>query len=83
MKNYANAKEILPPIIFDAVQKHFTGILYIPVSKSISSERYSLVISLKNKGVPIRDIAQISKITIRRVRQIIKKEEKKLHGKNF
>jgi predicted transcriptional regulator len=74
-KRYACAHAVLPPDLVEAVQSHFTGLLWVPSSKLFYTERKNLVLALKEEGVPIKEIARLAGISPRRVHQIIKKAE--------
>ena len=73
-KRYACAHAVLPPDLVEAVQAHFTGLLWVPSSKMFYAERKKLVLALKDEGVPIKEIARLAGISPRRVHQIVKKE---------
>ncbi|HUT54378.1 MAG TPA: helix-turn-helix domain-containing protein [bacterium] len=73
-KRYACAHAVLPADLVEAVQAHFTGLLWVPSSKLFYDERKKLVLALKEEGVPIKEIARLAGISPRRVHQIIKNE---------
>jgi len=68
---YGNARDVLPPDVLDAVRRHFTGLLWVPSDVGFYEERRTLVLALKGQGVPTREIARLSGVTPRRVRQIV------------
>ena len=68
---YANARDVLPPEVLDTVRRHFTGLLWVPSDVGFYEERRKLVLALKGQGVPTREIARLSGVTPRRVRQIV------------
>ena len=68
---YANARDVLPPEVLDTVQRYFTGLLWVPSDVGFYEERRKLVLALKGQGVPTREIARLSGVTPRRVRQIV------------
>ena len=68
---YANARDVLPSEVLDTVWQHFTGLLWVPSDVGFYEERRKLVLALKGKGVPTREIARLSGVTPRRVRQIV------------
>jgi predicted transcriptional regulator len=70
-RRYANAKDVLPPELLRAVQEQFTGLLWVPGDTCFYLERRRLVLALKNQGISTREIARLSGITPRRVRQIV------------
>ncbi len=68
---YANARDVLPPEVLDTVRRHFTGLLWVPSDVGFYEERRKLVLALKAQGVPTLEIARLSGVTPRRVRQIV------------
>ena len=68
---YANARDVLPSEVLDTVRQHFTGLLWVPSDVGFYEERRKLVLALKGQGVPTREIARLSSVTPRRVRQIV------------
>ncbi|MDX2177667.1 MAG: helix-turn-helix domain-containing protein [Candidatus Sumerlaeia bacterium] len=54
------------------MQLHFTGTLYVPQTPMHSDERERLVLALRLKGVPVREVAAMAGITPRRVQQILR-----------
>ena len=68
---YANARDVLPPEVLDTVRRHFTGLLWVPSDVGFYEERRKLVLALRGQGVPTREIARLSGVTPRRVRQIV------------
>jgi len=68
---YANARDVLPSEVLDTVRRHFTGLLWVPSDVGFYEERRKLVLALKVQGVPTREIARLSGVTPRRVRQIV------------
>lgn len=71
IKKYANAEHILPRELLKEVQKHHSGILWIPAPGSFYKERRQLVIALKSQGIESDEIASLAGITRRRVNQIL------------
>jgi predicted transcriptional regulator len=71
-RQYANAKKVLPPELLRSVQGHFTGLLWVPSTTSAHHKRRMLVLALKDQGTSTREIARLSGITRRRVRQIVR-----------
>ena len=55
----------------ELVRQHFTGLLWVPSDVGFYEERRKLVLALKGQGVPTREIARLSGVTPRRVRQIV------------
>ena len=45
-KRYANAKDVLPEELFEQIQKHYTGILWVPAPSRFYQERRDLVLAL-------------------------------------
>ena len=70
-RRYANAKDVLPPELLRAVQEQFTGLLWVPGDTCFYQERRRLVLALKSQGISTREIARLSGVTPRRVRQIV------------
>lgn len=70
-RDYANAKDVLPPDLLRSVQEHFTGLLWVPSDTCFYHERRRLVLALKDQGISTREIARLSGVTPRRVRQIV------------
>jgi len=70
-REYANAKDVLPPDLLRSVQEHFTGLLWVPSDTCFYHERRRLVLALKQQGISTREIARLSGVTPRRVRQIV------------
>jgi DNA-directed RNA polymerase specialized sigma24 family protein len=71
-RRYANAADVLPRDLFREVQRHFVGTLYVGSEGLFHSEREQLVLALKEKKVPVREIAAMAGITTRRVHQIVR-----------
>jgi hypothetical protein len=71
IKKYANAEQILPRELLKEVQKHHSGILWIPAPGSFYKERRQLVIALKSQRIETDEIASLAGITRRRVNQIL------------
>jgi predicted transcriptional regulator len=69
-RDYANAKDVLPPDLLRAVQEHFTGLMWVPSDTCFYHERRRLVLALKEQGISTCEIAKLSGVTPRRVRQI-------------
>jgi len=70
-RDYANAKDVLPPELLHAVQEHFTGLLWVPGDTCFYHERRRLVLALKDQGISTHEIARLSGVTTRRVNQIL------------
>ena len=49
MKNYANAKDVLPEELLRELKKHHTGFLWIPKNEN-REKRKKLVITLHGEG---------------------------------
>jgi len=81
-KPYANAEEVLPPELLEAVQKYHSGMLWVPVAQSFYQQRRRLVIALREQNISTEEIANLAGITSRRVNQILaqhKKEQSSRH----
>ncbi len=76
MKNYANAKDVLPKELYDQVVKHFKGMMYVS-EKIRPKEKRKLVIALNARDMDAKEIASIVGIGIRRVYQILSEESEK------
>ena len=72
-QKYGNAKNVLPPELLREVQKHFTGMMWVPAHPQFFALRRQLVLELKGQGVLTREIAKLAGVTTRRVRQIVAK----------
>ena len=57
-QKYANAKNVLPPELLGEVQKHFTGMMWVPAHTQFFVLRRRLVLALKAQGVSAREIAK-------------------------
>ena len=68
---YGNAKKVLPPELLSEVQKHFTGMMWVPDHTQRSALRRRLALELNGQGVLTREIAKLAGVTRRRVRQIV------------
>jgi hypothetical protein len=71
MKNYANAKEVLPDELLREVRKHHTGFLWVPKDNR-GAESKKLVMALHRQGADRKKISQVSGFSVRRVGQIIR-----------
>ena len=70
-KNYANAKDVLPQDLLDKVQKHYSGLLWIPAPGRFYQERWDLVVALHLQGVSTVEISNLAGVTVRRVNQVL------------
>ena len=70
-RQYANAKDVLPPDLLRTVQQHFAGLLWVPADTHLYAVRRKLVLALRDQGIHTREIAQLAGVTPRRVRQIL------------
>jgi hypothetical protein len=75
-KNYANARDVLPPELLEQVREHYTGNLYIP-GKDEVKPRTELIITLAKSGADTAEIARIAGVSTRRVNQVISKKRRK------
>jgi len=74
--NYANARDVLPPDLLEAVQRYHTGHLWVPPNESDEEkerqrERDRLILALRGEGLTGREIAERMNLTERRVWQIL------------
>ena len=76
MKNYQNARDVLPAELLRELRRYHTGALYVPAGDS-KFEREALVISMYERGATRKEISQLAGISIRRVSQIIKESKNK------
>ena len=77
MKQYANAKEVLPKRLYEQIKEHFTGLLYIPGDHSYAPGKREIVISLAKQGAGTAEIANIMALSTRRVNQILAGKRKR------
>ena len=75
-KNYANAKEVLPPELLEQIREHFTGTLYVP-GKDEAKPKTELIVTLAKSGADAAEIANIAGVSVRRVNQVISKKRRK------
>ena len=75
-KNYANAKDVLPPELLEQVREHFTGNLYIS-GKTDAHQKRELIITLAKSGADTAEIANIAGVSTRRVNQVISKKRRR------
>jgi len=69
-REYVNARDVLPPALLAEVQKHVTGLVWIPAPRIFYHQRRALIRTLLDQGVPTKDIARLAGISVRRVNQI-------------
>ena len=74
---YIHAEKVLPPELLREVQKHHTGLIYVPSDGAFYRERNSEVMRLHGQGLPTAEIARRIYLGPRRVRQIVKSETDK------
>ena len=67
---YRNARGVLPPELLAEVQQHITGLVWIPAPQTFYHERRKLILTLREQGVPTREIARLAGISVRRVNQV-------------
>lgn len=72
---YINGAEALPPDLLAQVQRHCTGLVWIPTPNTFFSERRELVGKLRQQGVSALEIAELAGISRRRVYQILAQEK--------
>jgi transposase-like protein len=75
-RNYANAKDVLPPELLKQVQEHYKGNLYIP-GKDEAKPRTELIVTLAKSGADTAEIARIAGVSTRRVNQVISKKRRR------
>jgi len=76
MKNYQNARDVLPAELLRELRRYHTGALYVPAGDS-TFEREALVVSMHERGATRKEISQLAGISVRRVSQIIKESKNK------
>ena len=59
-KRYANAKDVLPEELFEQIQKHYTGILWVPAPSRFYQERRDLVLALHLQGISSQEISNLA-----------------------
>lgn len=81
-RTYANARQVLPPDLLAAVQRHFSGgMLYVPpLPQAYYAERRKLVLDLHTRGVRTAEIARMACVSPRRVLQILAQAKKAKEG---
>lgn len=77
MRQYANAKKVLPEELYEKVKEHFTGLLYVPGDRSYDPGKREIVISLAKQGADTAEIANIMALSIRRVNQLLEGKRKR------
>lgn len=70
-RTYLNGREVLPPDVLAQVQKHASGLIWIPSPKTFFRERRQLILTLRGQGVPSKEIARLAGISVRRVNQVV------------
>jgi len=79
MKNYQNARDVLPAELLRELRRYHTGALYVPAGDS-KFERQALVVSMHERGATRKEISQLAGISVRRVSQIIRESKNKTGG---
>ncbi len=69
--SYLNGREVLPPDVLAEVQKHASGLIWIPSPKTFYHERRQLILTLREQGVPTKEIARLAGLSVRRVNQVV------------
>ena len=70
-RTYVNGRENLPPELLAEVQKHVSGLVWIPSPETFYRERRQLILTLRDQNVPTKEIARLAGISVRRVNQVI------------
>lgn len=73
---YTSAFDALPRRLLRQVQKHYTGLLWVPLYAQTHAERRQTIINLKNQGLKSSKIAQRVGLSRSRVNQILRAEAK-------
>jgi len=76
MKNYVNARDVLPDGLLRELRRYHSGALYVPAEDSMF-ERQALVVSMNERGATRKEISHLAGISVRRVSQIIKESKNK------
>ena len=77
MKEYKNARDVLPKALFEKVRKYYTGILYVPMDVD-HQKRRRIVMMLRKNGADAKEIAAILGVTPSRIHKIIQEEREKM-----
>jgi hypothetical protein len=81
---YKNAADILPEELVNEIRKYFTGgMLWVPMTGTDHKERDEIIVSLKNNGVPTKEIAALAKLTPCHIRRIVHKHSGSQTGANI
>lgn len=81
---YANAAEILPDELLKEVQRYFPdGLLWVPKGGFDHKERADLAVKLIEKGAPVKEVAELAKMSPRHVRRLVKKHAEKTGADNI
>lgn len=71
---YANAAKIFPKALLDEMRRYFPGgLIWVTQRDFDHTERAELVVQLREKGVPIKEVAALAEITPRHVNRILQK----------
>ena len=70
-RTYLNGREVLPPDVLAEVQKHASGLIWIPSPRTFFRERRQLILTLREQGVPTKEIARLAGISVRRINQVV------------
>ena len=71
MPVYSNAAEVLPPDLLRKVQKHWRGLLYIPLDSNLTQKKdEDFICGMIRSGCSASHIASIAGVSLRRVYQI-------------
>jgi len=69
---YVHAEKVLPPELLREVQKHHTGLLYVPGDSTFYEKRDLEIVRLRRQGFSAQEIAERVYLCPRRIRQIIR-----------
>ena len=69
---YTRAEKVLPPELLKEVQKHHTGLIYVPGDPGFYERRNSEVVRLHEQGLSTKEIAEKVFLSERRVQQILR-----------
>ena len=87
MSQYANAADVLPKELLEKIRQYHRVMLYIPDDRNRDDTK-KFVLSMFKNGIPSSEISMLSRLTKRRVNQIIqsyrgrKNKKDEIHAEN-
>lgn len=82
-KEYANARDVLPPSLLRQVQAHWQGLLWIPVRERrprktrADAARDRRIVRDHLRGRPTAELAEEFALSQERIRQIVRKAKRR------